>query len=521
MRRGRIHAIRPDGGVPPWSGPRAHAPMRAGHPIPYHWRPMQRVCLINAVALSPNLIGEATPRIREFARASGGVRTLRPPLPAVTCTSQATMLTGTSPDTHGIVGNGWHDRALGEVQFWKQSNGLVLGEKVWETARRINAGFTCANACWWYAMHASTDAFITPRPVYKADGRKIPDCLTRPPALRDELQTQLGRFPLFKFWGPTAGIESTDWIAQATMHLLGTAGSTLTLSYLPHLDYALQKVGPSHPSIRGELRELDRVVGALLDHCARLGVRPIIVSEYGIVPVDDAVWINRALREAGFLSVRLEDGLEILDLEHSRAFAVADHQVAHVSVRDPGDIAAAAQALARIDGIERVVVGAERAAVGLDHARAGDIVCISAANRWFAYGWWLDDRLAPDYARTVDIHRKPGYDPCELFLDPARVWPKGRVLAKLLLRKLGLRTLLDVIPLDASLVRGSHGRATQAAGFDPVLIGNLPDPFNEPALPMACVRDAVLAATLGEEAPRQVMDAFAPATNALVSRGRA
>ena len=455
------------------------------------------VCVLDVVALSPNLIGEATPRIKDFARRTGGVRTLRPPLPAVTCTSQSTMLTGAAPDSHGIVGNGWHDRAAGEVQFWKQSNQLVAGEKVWETARRIDPTFTCANICWWYAMNATTDLMLTPRPVYKADGRKIPDCLSRPAALRDDLQGSIGRFPLFKFWGPNASIESTDWIASAAAKVMAEAKPTLSLVYLPHLDYALQKVGPGHPSIRQELREIDRVVGGLLDRCERLGVQPLIVSEYGIVPVHDAVWLNRVLRDAGYLAVRLEDGLEHLDLENSRAFAVADHQVAHVTVRDPNDLAAVESLLARVDGVERTLSGAARAAAGLAHPRAGDIVCVSAADRWFAYGWWLDDALAPDYARTVDIHRKPGYDPCELLYDPKLLWPRGRALRKLFLRRLGFRALLDVVPLDASLVRGSHGRAQQPTGFDPVLLGELPDPFLEQSLPMGAVRDAILTASLG------------------------
>ncbi len=478
------------------------------------------VCVLNVVALSPNLIGDATPRIRAFARGSGGVRTLVPPLPAVTCTAQSTMLTGLAPSGHGVVGNGWHDRALGEVHFWKQSNRLVAGEKVWETARRIAPSFTAANICWWYAMHASTDAMLTPRPVYKADGRKIPDCLTTPAPLRGELQAKLGQFPLFRFWGPMAGIESTDWIALAAMHLLDSMRPTLSLVYLPHLDYALQKVGPDHASVRQELREVDRVVGGLIDRCEKLGVQPIIVSEYGIVPVRDAVWLNRALRDAGYLTVRNEDGLEILDLEHSRAFAVVDHQVAHVSVRDAADVAAVERILAKIDGVERTLSGDARRAAGLDHARAGDIVCVSAADRWFAYGWWLDDAKAPDYARTVDIHRKPGYDPCELFYDPKLLWPAGRAMAKLALRKLGFRALLDVIPLDASLVRGSHGRAEQAVGFDPVLIGDLPDPFLEQTLPMGCVRDAILAASLGGDHGAAVGAEFSAPTRALLRGGR-
>ena len=496
--------------------------------------------MINVVALSPNLLGDATPRLREFARSTGGVRTLRPPLPAVTCTSQSTMLTGLSPCGHGVVGNGWHDRSLGEVHFWKQSNGLVAGEKVWETARRIEPGFRCANVCWWYAMHASTDRMLTPRPQYRADGRKVPDCLTRPAAWREELRRSQGAFPLFRYWGPLADITSTQWIAGAAIDALGPRAPAahgpgrddrhdrdeenrrddLVLVYLSHLDYALQKFGPGHPSIRQEARELDRVVGALLDRCRESGHRPLVVSEYGIVPVRDAVWINRVLRDAGYVAFRVEEGQEHLDLESSRAFAVADHQIAHVSVRDPADVADVESLLARTEGIERTLSGEARRAAGLDHPRAGDVVCVSAADRWFAYGWWLDERRAPDFARTVDIHRKPGYDPCELFHDPKLPWPKGRAIRKLLLRKLGFRALLDVIPLDASLVRGSHGRVEVARGFEPVLLGELPEPFLETSLPMECVRDAILAATLGAGHASAVETELLPATRALLRGGR-
>lgn len=494
----------------------------------YHPEVAIPTCVINVVALSPNLIGDATPRLREFARRTGGVRTLRPPLPAVTCTSQSTMLTGLAPSGHGIVGNGWHDRALGEVQFWKQSNQLVSGEKVWETARRIAPGFRCANACWWYAMHASTDCMLTPRPQYLADGRKMPDCLTRPAAWRDELQSSQGAFPLFRYWGPLADLASTRWIARATVAALapertlalGAERYDLVLAYLPHLDYALQKVGPDHPTVREELRELDRVVGELLDACEAFGFRPLVVSEYGIVPVRDAVWINRILRDAGYLAVRLEQGGEQLDLESSRAFAVADHQIAHVSVRDRADVASVEAILSKVDGIERTLAGESRRAAGLDHPRAGDVVCVSASDRWFAYGWWLEDRHAPDFARTVDIHRKPGYDPCELFYDPALAWPKGRAMRKLLMRRLGFRALLDVIPLDASLVRGSHGRADVPVGFEPVLIGELPDPFLEQALPMECVRDAILASALGPAHAAAIEAELLPSTRALLRGGR-
>ena len=492
---------------------------------------MRRTAVINVVGLTESLLGPSTPRLNAFI-ARGKLARITPVIPAVTCTAQSTYVTGRMPGGHGAVANGWYNRELAEVQFWKQSNHLVQGRKIWDELRELDPGFTCAKLFWWYNMYSTADWSITPRPAYPADGRKVFDIYTGPMSLRQEIKKDLGEFPFPTFWGPAAGIKTPQggpdaasrWIAESAKWIENKHCPTLSLIYLPHLDYALQKVGPGHPSIRQELREIDRIVGGLFDVCSRLGVKPLIVSEYGIVPVRDAVWINRILRDAGYLAVRLEGGRghqrEILDLEHSRAFAVSDHQVAHVTVRDPADVATVEALLSRVDGIERTLSGEARRAVGLDHPRAGDIVCVSAADRWFAYGWWLDDAKAPDYARTVDIHRKPGYDPCELFLDPKLLWPKGRVMGKLLLRKLGLRALLDVIPLDASLVRGSHGRAQQASGFDPVLIGDLPDPFLEQSMPMACVRDAILACTLGAEHATSVQREFTPATRVLLSSGR-
>ena len=449
----------------------------------------QRLAIINVVGLSANLVGEHTPCLQALA-SRAGLRRLVPPLPAVTCTVQSSMLTGQSPAGHGIVGNGWYDRTLGEVQFWKQSNRLVCGEKLWETARRRDPNFTVANLFWWFNMNTSADIAVTPRPMYPADGRKIPDVHAQPPEWRRSLQDRLGRFPLFSFWGPMASIESSEWIASAAMAVNDAAHATLTLVYLPHLDYPLQKLGPEDARIPSELRAIDSVVGRLLDAFDRDGVRTMVVSEYGIEPVDDAVWINRFLREASLLAWREELGREVLDPVGSRAFAVADHQVAHVYVRDPADLPAVADLCRAVPGVEQVLNRQEQSAHGIEHARAGDLVLVASPRRWFAYGWWLDDRRAPDYARTVDIHRKPGYDPLELFVDPAIRFPKAAVGWRLLKRKLGFRTLLDIIPLRTDLVRGSHGRVQVQPGFEPVLIGA----GNGPDLEALQVRDVALEA---------------------------
>ncbi|MFI4861027.1 MAG: nucleotide pyrophosphatase/phosphodiesterase family protein [Phycisphaerales bacterium JB063] len=427
------------------------------------------VAVLNVVGLSSSLLPYA-PRIS----ALGGHATLTPVLPAVTCSVQSSMLTGLPVSGHGVVGNGWFNHKQQEVQFWKQSNKLVDGEKVWETAKKRDASSTCLNMFWWYNMYSTADWSVTPRPQYKADGRKIPDCYSHPADLRDVLQAKLGRFPLFKFWGPMADIESTRWIAEATKLAHAKYGPTLTLCYLPHLDYGLQKLGPSHADIPKHVAEVDAVVGDLIDYFQGRDTRVIVVSEYGIedcVPGDGGIAVNRFLREAGLLATRLEGDSELLDAGASRAFAVVDHQVAHV-------YHGADTALPDIPHCT---------ATGLEHERAGRTVLVADPGYWFTYDYWLTDARKPDFAHTVDIHRKPGYDPRELFSDkamPAIAW-------KLLKKKLGFRQLMDVIPLDTALVRGTHGRVDNPPELQPVLIGA--GRAGE-TLPCTAVRDVVLGA---------------------------
>jgi predicted AlkP superfamily pyrophosphatase or phosphodiesterase len=282
--------------------------------------------------------------------------------------------------------------------------------------------------------------------MYPADGRKVPDHYTYPTELRDELNQKLGTFPLFSFWGPRADISSSKWIAEATLHIMATRNPTLTFCYLPHLDYNLQRLGPDleHPRLQKDLREIDALCGELIEAAEKSGREVVVVSEYGITPVRDAIHINRALRQAGLVAVREEMGHEIMDAGASEAFAVADHQLAHVYVRSPDKIGAVAQLLSELDGVELVLGEEGKRVAGLDHPRSGELVAIAKADRWFSYYFWLDDARAPDYARTVDIHRKPGYDPVELFVDPAIRFPLLAVGWRLAKRKLGQRTLLDV-----------------------------------------------------------------------------
>jgi predicted AlkP superfamily pyrophosphatase or phosphodiesterase len=427
------------------------------------------------VGLTPRHLGPLTPRLSALAR-DGAMRPLDTVTPAVTCSVQASFMTGLSPREHGIVGNGWLFRDQMEILLWRQSNRLVGGEKIWEAGKTRDPGFTCANMFWWYNMASSHDIGATPRPIYKADGRKLPDCYTVPDRLRDTLTERLGPFPLFQFWGPGTTIASTRWIADATKVVMAESNPTLTLAYLPHLDYDLQRFGPdeTHPQVRQSLAEIDAVAGDLADAARASGRSVVVLSEYGITPVDRPIHVNRALRDAGLLSVREEDGAELLDPMASKAFAVADHQIAHVYVADPALQPKVKALLAELPGVETVYDASDKSRIQLDHSRSGELVAIADAHSWFTYYYWNDDRHAPDFARTVEIHRKPGYDPVELFLDPAISYPKLAIGKRLALRKLGFRALMDVVPLDATLVRGSHGRITDRTEDGPLVISDSP-----------------------------------------------
>ena len=430
---------------------------------------MRRTVVLNVVGLTRTLLGPSMPRLSAFAR-EGHATAIRPAFPAVTCTAQSSYLTGLAPAEHGIVGNGWYDRELAEIHFWKQSNHLVHGPKLWDKLRARDASFTCAQLFWWYNMHAAVDWSITPRPLYPADGRKIFDIHTGPLTLRPEIKADLGEFPFPSFWGPAAGIDSSRWIAAAARWIEEKHAPTLSLVYLPHLDYNLQRLGPRDPKIADDLRLIDDVAGDLIDFFRARGVQVAVVSEYGITEVDTPVHLNRILRRHGWLSVKDELGLETLDCGGSRAFAVADHQVAHIYLNDPAIASQVRAALEAEPGVERVLDAAAQTELGLRHRRAGDLIVVAKPRSWFTYYYWLDDAVAPDFARTIDIHRKAGYDPAELFLDPKLNWPKLRIASFLLRKKLGLRGLLNVIPLDATLVRGSHGRIPEDQNDWPVLL---------------------------------------------------
>jgi len=414
---------------------------------------MKPLVVLDIAALSPQLLGrDATPNLDRLA-AEGVRRSLPPVFPAVTSVAQATLTTGLPPAKHGIIANGRYDRAALAGHFWEQAARLVSGKRIWGEVRRRERKAKTAVLFFQQSMGCGADVVVTPAPVHSEKDGLVLACYTRPGGLDSELAGKLGPFPLMNYWGPMAGWKSSEWIERALLHVMEKFAPTLTLCYVPHLDYNLQRRPPPAEGdplpdwLREDLALVDGLVGRVREAAEKRGAALLVISDYTITPVSRPVYLNRALRQAKLLAVREIRNSEYLDLAESRAFALVDHQVAHVYLQ--GATRKRVRALLeKTPGVERVLDKADKKELGVDHARSGELIAVAARDAWFAYPWWLDDARAPDFARTVDIHRKPGYDPVELFIDPAT----------------------KSIPLDAALVRGSHGRPPDSAKEGALLI---------------------------------------------------
>ena len=432
--------------------------------------PAAPIILINAVGLTPRLLPLA-PRLAKLA-ANGWMRPLKEVVPAVTSTAQASILTGKIPSEHGVVANGWLFRETMEVRYWQQSNRLLQAEPIYAAARTKRPDFKCAKLFWWFNQGADVALSVTPKPWYGADGNKVFGVTGSPLELPERLERELGRFPFQTFWGPMAGLPCTQWIAKAAANVVETERPDLTLVYLPHLDYNPQRFGPNGCDMAKEVGELDAAAEPLVDAARKVGARVWVVSEYGHCDVSRVGFLNRRLRDAGLLTVRDGPFGENVDLFASRAVAVCDHQLVHVYVAKKHDQQRVLEVLSEEPTIAHTYVGEARGEVGLDHPRSGEIVALAQRDAWFAYPFWKDDARAPDFARTVDIHRKIGFDPAEMFFDPSLSAPKLKAAWRLLQKKLGFRMLMDVIPLDPSMVRGSHGLPAEDLIDRPLLIGD-------------------------------------------------
>lgn len=399
------------------------------------------------------------PRLRGLAE-RGGVASLAPSFPAVTCPVQANMTTGLTPREHGVVANGFYWRERHEVEMWTAWNDCIERPQIWDLLHDRSSELTSAV---WFPLHSKgcgADTICTPAPIHNPDGSESLWCYTKPTELYGTLRDTFGHFPLKHFWGPLANILSTAWIADSAMHAAREYQPRFFYIYLPHLDYAAQKAGPDSELALKSLGELDAVVGRLVDGIsAAYGADAtlyLVAGEYTITPVDHVLYPNRLLRQAGLLNVTVKDDGEHLDLVTSRAWALVDHQFSHVFVRDSADMGRVVDCFRGQPGVSEVLTRADQALYELDHARSGEVVVTSTINSWQAYYWWLDDARAPGFARTVDIHRKPGYDPVELHFDPVN----------------------KCIPLDATRIKGSHGAPPRHESQRSVVIASEPGVFD-------------------------------------------
>jgi predicted AlkP superfamily pyrophosphatase or phosphodiesterase len=394
------------------------------------------VLVVNVAGLSPRLLGHATrcPNLTRIV-SENYYTPVRPVFPAVTCTAQVSLTTGTPASEHGVVANGLYFPELRQTSFWEQSDLLNESERIFTPLR--TAGKKVAMLFWQNSIRTDVDVMLTPAPIHTDDGGMILSCYSKPADLGNRLAAEHGPFPLQHYWGPAANATSTEWILKAVEHVLGEYETDLTLVYVPHLDYVLQKEGPSSDAALDELTVVDGWIGRLRQMIESRGGSLVVVSEYGLTEVSGDIALNRVLSAEGFFALRDLGEFDIPDLDACRAFAMADHQMAHIFVRDDADVEAVAELIRRQSGVERVDRPERMPELRIGHDRSGDLIAISDPDKWFSYYWWESEERLPAWVRTVDIHRKPGYDPMEMFIDPET-------------------KAIDIRNTDR--IRGSHGR---------------------------------------------------------------
>lgn len=410
--------------------------------------------IVDVAALSPVEVTEETPNLRALAQ-RGGLYPVREPFPSLTSTSHATLLYGSLPSSHGMIGNCIYSRELAKLFNWNRSSHLISGTPLWEAARAREPKLRTASLFMRQCADSSCDVRVIERPVYWVSGRKQFEFFAETRALHDELVDKLGSFPFQRFWGPLAGIASSEWIIGAALHIMERQDPELLLVYPPFLDYDGARFGPDAPQTKAALRAMDAALKPLLAAAQSQARDVLIVSDYGYETVNQPVYLNRELRRAGFVSIEDAENGERLDFGTSRAFAVCDNQVAHVYVRRSEDIAAVRRVLEATSGVKEVLDRAAQAPLGIDHPRSGELIAVSTPQAFFSYPYWLDEKKAPDFADCIAIFDKVGTDTCELFLKPGL---RGKLHLAKRVAQLGaqLKVPYNIIDTDDNNVRGAR-----------------------------------------------------------------
>ena len=426
---------------------------------------------------SSNVFAGHLPNIQNISE-QGAYCPVTPVFPAVTSTVQASLSTGKYPNEHGVISNGRYDRSNYSVSFWDQDSSLVQSPRIWDILNGEASGEVKSAVLFWQnTLYAKSDVVVTPKPIH-LENNMLMWCYSRPPSFYEEvLRPKLGEFQLSTYWGPLASSKSTEWIAGASEVTFKTQRPTILFTYFPHVDYSAQRFGKNSREVKEDLVKADNLIGKFIETAKRLGLSDhtefVVLSEYPFSDVEGYINLNRLLRDEGYLHVRKIGGYEFIDFEYSDAFAMVDHQVAHIFVKSPRQIDKVNKYLSNIPGVDKVLsTSSGKHEYRVDHLNSGDLIAISEKNKWFTYYWWYDPVNAPPFATTVDIHRKPGYDPVELFIDRHK----------------------KSIPLDASLVRSSHGRPLQSDVGDPssIFITNRKDERVNSLIANNCISSADL-----------------------------
>ena len=384
------------------------------------------------------LVVEVAGLAHEFEMEGLHSHSIQSVFPALTCTVQASFRTASPPGKHGMVANGCFFRTLNRPMFWEQSSALVEGPRIWKDFRK--RGKRVGMLFWQQSLGEAVDLLLSPAPIHKHHGGMIQTCYNKPDDLYAYLCKRIGRpFKLQQYWGPMASWKAGEWIVEAVSAILENAelAPDLCFAYLPSLDYYLQRKDPENSTAGIKARAMvNKQLSRLVRRSTSRGYDVLIFGDYNMAPVRGAVCPNLALRRAGLMAVRLVKGMAYPDFHASRVFAMADHEIAHVYIPNKNDIPVVEKLLADLPGISEIFGKEEQTGINLRHKNSGELVIIAEPGKWIAYPWWTAKQEAPDFAGHVDIHNKPGYDPCELFFG----WPPGSVTQ------------------DTDRIHGSHGR---------------------------------------------------------------
>jgi predicted AlkP superfamily pyrophosphatase or phosphodiesterase len=418
---------------------------------------VKKLVVLDIVGLSKGQFERIKPLHMSNILEGGSFTSFEPSFPAVTCSVQASIFSGTYPSQHGIIANGYYDRLFKQVSFWEQPSGLVKKPRIWDILKQKNPNFSSGLLFLQNSLFANSDVIISPKPIH-LDNKMIMWCYSKPENYYEKISEQLGTFDLKSYWGPFVSLNSSNWIINSAKITIQKNIPDLLIVYLPHLDYASQKFGPDSNEFSKSVYELDNLIGDFrnfLNEEFPDTYEILLISEYAFNDVKKSASPNLLLRQNGLLSTRRIEGKDYIDFEFSKAFAMVDHQIAHVYV-NPG----------YEDRVKSVLKNADMGIIldknlqeekHINHTNSGELILCSHPDTWFNYYWWDDIRYAPEFTFNVDIHRKPGYDPLELFLD--------------------FKT--KYISHETSLIKGSHGLISDYDSNLPIIGTSFKSKLNE------------------------------------------